>query len=408
MSRSLRIPLAAVTALVLAPAPASAEVTQAAPTARNVAVDAAGKPDSTGQAGRHSSALSRDGRYLFFFTYNGSNLAPTSIRKAGGTSLYLLRKDLKTGAIIVASRRPDGRTPMPATDVGDLPVDLADGVAVSKDGSKVFYGAYYTPYTGLHVTDLAQGRTRVVLNARAGFGPEDLALSDDGTTVAFAAVTSTGEHIYRRRLLEPMKRVDNCAVKTGCNSRLGTEGFVDMSGDGKKVVYAEADGSRHTNVHVLMYNASTGGTTDLTAPINRDKSESFSSPTISRDGLTVATGYGAYGVYGVLKKKLGTGRLGPGDLVARGGTTAQGGKAQAMSRNGRVFAFTYRGSPGALRGYYKIGTAAAKRVPVPAGNWSEMNLDVSDDGKTLIWHRMKCTNAVICDWTSGIWLARLP
>lgn len=405
MPRTLHASLAAAAvALALVQAPTTAEA--ATLTAENVAVDASGNPDSTGQAGQRSSALSGNGRYLFFFTYNGSNLAPPSIYKAGGTLLYLLRKDLQTGEIIVASRKADGVTPERAVDVGDLPTDLAEGVAVNQDGTRVFYGAYSVSGTGLQVTDLAQNQTRVVRAPNYQYVPLDLAISDDGDTVAFGTTTPSGIQVYRQYQQQALERVDNCAVGTGCGSKLGTEGFVDLSGDGGKLVYSEADGSTRTNVHILLYNAATGSTTDLTAPIQT--LESFASPAISGDGSTVAAGYRGDGVYGVIKQPLGAGRLGPGGLVAQGGLTAQGGTAQTMSRDGQVFVYTFRDTPGALRGYYKIGTAAAERLPVPAGDWSELNLDISDDGKTVIWHRRSCTSSTTCSATPGIWLTRLP
>lgn len=97
------------------------------------------KPDDTGEADTGGAGLSGNGQYAFFFTEADSNLAPASIFDPGSTLNYLVRKNLLTGVIDVASIGPDGHTPVKAAEAAGIGGELPGNVAVNTDGSAVVF-----------------------------------------------------------------------------------------------------------------------------------------------------------------------------------------------------------------------------------------------------------------------------
>ncbi|GIG88268.1 fibronectin type III domain-containing protein [Plantactinospora endophytica] len=161
----------------------------------NVAVDPAGIPDSTRVAGSQGVAVSGDGRYVVFGTSVCSNLAPPEVRTgcaAGGN--VLLRKDLVTGELRLASRQRDGRTP--ATFVGAASFD------VNRDGNRVLFVRTPEVPTGqaeLLVHDLDTGTT-AFLGLTAGRYPQGMAspvrMIRDGLGAVYSVGALQGEALY--------------------------------------------------------------------------------------------------------------------------------------------------------------------------------------------------------------------
>jgi hypothetical protein len=361
--------------------------------------------DGTGDAGTHGSALSGNGRYLFFVVENRSDLAPPEIHDSDGTTDYLLRMDLRTGEIVVASRGPDGRTPVSIRDTATVFDAGPSTIAVTPDGTKVAFVHWDSPRAAVLMHDLAAGRTRVVYDTTVDTELGNLSISDDGSVVIFRDAfheDDVGTHLYRRVGDGPIQRVDNCLFGTGCDSwGVGAEMANDMSGDGTKIVYQEDDGDKH---HILLYDATTGSTTDLTP----GPGGGYTHPVISPDGTTWAAKYhDALGNRGVLRKRFGTGPPGPGDAVAVT-SVGIGGHPAALSRDGSTLAYTFQSELGVAHetGFVFRG-GGSEPLPHPAGNtWLDWNLDLSDNGTIITWQRGDCAG-LSCRPQPGVFPMRL-
>ncbi|MDQ7908917.1 fibronectin type III domain-containing protein [Phytohabitans sp. ZYX-F-186] len=161
----------------------------------NVAVDAGGSPDNTRTAGGLGVAVSGDGRYVVFGASVCSNLAPPEVHSgcaSGGN--VLLRKDLVTGEIKLASRRLDGHTPATVTGV--------DAFDVNYDGNKVVFVREpdtLTEPAELLVHDLDTATT-TSLGARAELAPHTHAVPvrmiRNGLAAIYVLGYGFGEQMY--------------------------------------------------------------------------------------------------------------------------------------------------------------------------------------------------------------------
>ncbi|MEV5569209.1 hypothetical protein AB0L06_04110 [Spirillospora sp. NPDC052269] len=381
------------------------------PPATDVAVDASGAPDGTGQAGQNETALSRDGRYLFFFTYDGSNLAPASVFTSGGTTKYLLRRDLTTGETIVASRAADGVTPAPADDYA-FTEDVLREIAADKDGSVVAYIAR-PPGGGdyeIRATDLVHNTTRIVQSQFCHDDP-DLAISDDGGTVAYTWCALSSDNrllhtVMRRHLDDPAQQVDTCALGSGC----ATWGYLDMSGDGTRIAYPESDGqdTGGGQLHMMLYDSTSGSTTDLTDPIDRTADEWFNYPVLSKDGSTIGARYSSIGYYGDVWKRLDGTRTQKSNTVMGDANGLGWIYPEAMSRDGGAYAFLFGATTPGTHGYvYRAADASTVGLPGVTSQ-GEINMDVPDDGSFVIWHRTTQFSDIVNGHPqAGVWMTRV-
>jgi hypothetical protein len=372
--------------------------------------------DTTGDVGKHGSALSGDGRYLFYVALNGSSVAPPEIFRPGGTSTYLLREDLRTGDIVLASRGPDGVTPLPVFD-GSGWFTTGPAVAPTPDGTKVAFIGLITGRRTVVMHDLVARRTRVIHPDSAGDGlVGGIAISDNGSVVSYRGTGqdgATGIHVYRSVDGGPPQRLDTCVLGSGCDSIAGAEMYHGLSGDGTKVIYQEFDdpvgGGSHA--HLVLWDASDGQNHDLTP--SPTTYENFYQPVISPDGSTFAASFLDYDPVtgrrydGVLVKKFGTGPPGRADLVVNT-ELGQGGLPAALSRDGGAMVFRFRDTPGQMQGFVYRSGAGYERLPNPGGgDWLEWGLDISDDARVVSWQRAICQSYAFCSEWPGLFPMRI-
>ncbi|MFG1957687.1 fibronectin type III domain-containing protein [Nonomuraea sp. NPDC049028] len=355
----------------------------------NVAVDADGNPDTMNFAGSWGSKLSADGRYVFFAVRSGSNLAPNEVYEPNGNAIYLVRKDLQTGEIILVSRGGDGRTPsyIPITVPGT-------GMATNRDGSIVAYiGDRNAPFTSPAII-IRNLRTGQVWVEDPGVAYEDfdtmsLRLSEDGTVIAVRVGLTTDAPppreatIYRGVVGQPLTRVDTvCVAKPGCH----TNNYFGMTRDGVLVWYGV---SLTAFVGTLqVYNANSGTTVDLHP--NATEDDHFLQAMLSGDGSTIAAFY-AWGTettsgQGLVIKPVNAGRIVAGDILISSTSNVD---PQAINRNGRVVVYTeHYDVDGSSRTRYKIYDrgAGGPTVTIPGvSSYPYIRPQLDDDGGLLVW-----------------------
>jgi hypothetical protein len=258
-----------------------------------------GKPDDTGQAGGQypgngpGATMSANGVYAFFFTQARSNLAPASIYNPASTDVYLLRKDLLTGEIDVASAS-DG-TPMPTIAYEGLPVTTGDGSSV------VFY-------ENLGVVDGVEDVPPEVYDLSTGTGwtvgatgdSYDLVqgISANGQVVVYVNYNNADEnvHVFRQVEGSAPQQVDNCPV--GLAATCSNGGPASMSDDGNLIAYTASDSSwPEDNVadsSIYLYNATTRTDTlmfprtECASGLFTDQCDEYYDPVLSGDGSTLA------------------------------------------------------------------------------------------------------------------------
>jgi len=349
----------------------------------DLAVDAAGNPDNRGFAGTRPAAISGNGRYLFFYTRDDSNLAPEGCGFGPGSGYCLVRKDLRTGEMVLASRGPDG------TALGG--VDAFARPAPNADGSKVALSARPPDMpTAIYVRDLLAGMTRIVQSAVLPNQVGAPSISDDGSVIAYRQQDAGTSliHIYRSSGGQTAQRVDSCFFGSGCDVQSGVEMHYSMTADGSKIIYTDEppDGSSH----VLLYDATAGTTRDLTAP--QLSTDDYYDPVISPDGMMWAAWRNSIELKGVVRKRIDAGPPTGADMV-RNNPQGAGGQAYAFNRDGSILTFNWwPGLIGNPKGYV-YGPDRDELVPQASGSWTDRNMDISYDGTIVIWNRRCADNS---------------
>jgi hypothetical protein len=220
-----------------------------------------GKPDDTGEAGDSwqygGATISGNGEYAFFYTLARSNLAPASIYDPASTDAYLLRKNLLTGEIDVASIGLNG-TPVSAFPFEGLPLASSDGSSV------VFYvfnvgGDLQQPEVYDFTTE-----TGWLVGAAGDDGDTVDGISANGQVVAYHTVGQEENHAYRQAEGGVPQQIDYCPVDTA-DTCAYAYAEVSMSDDGNLIAYTAAayedlstSGSVQGPMDIYLYNSTTG------------------------------------------------------------------------------------------------------------------------------------------------------
>lgn len=379
----------------------------------NLAVDEQGKPDNTGTVGNRSIALAGNGRFVFFTVEARSNLAPPEVSRPNDTTTYVVRKNLDTGQIDLASRAPDGTTPMAAASE-PMHHLKGSGVATNLDGTVVAFLSNTTPPT-LYVHNLTTGRS---WRASDGVPPDHIVdspvLSDDGNTVAFRAAkwTSTvGARLYRRVInqnLEHVGSANNCGGWTVCRFGL----VPSISGDGKRIAYEGAveripdGGGDIQSIPTLVYDAPRRTTIDLfpNNPVRNDplgwlRLEYALSPAISKDGNVVSMDYfllfqtnaGNRALKGLVLNRVGSGQPGRSDIVISANEVAAGGKAPALNRTGTIASYDPYAQGGRL---YDAVSKTQTTITQEGYTDDYYRVQLSDNGQFAAWNLLN---------SGGVW-----
>jgi hypothetical protein len=220
----------------------------------------------TGSTNAIGPEVSDSGRYAFFPLRVGpEEVPPPGIPNDG--QFYLVRRDLESGLVELASRQADGATPQSISAPRDWrndpnPKPQAD-ISSAADGRYVAY-----------VVDDGASRRRVMVYdfAQHTVWTSPIGVAEDIVQIALSAsgsvVAATTElqvaNLYRENVFRMVKggatkRVDMCTSPAVCDSAWAT----GLSVDGGTVMYsfyADSDKSpyyNHENLHVF-YNAATG------------------------------------------------------------------------------------------------------------------------------------------------------
>jgi fibronectin type III domain protein len=189
-----------------------------------VDTDASGTPDQVGD--NQYQALSGDGRYSLLWVHSNSNLMPAAYRTPTDQGMYLVRKDLQSGELIVASVAPNGS-----------PLRSNWPSAISQDGSTFTYSSWvHDGPSVLYVRDVAKHTVRAVFTDRPESFPARLTLSTDGQLLTWSSSVNDqgGYRIYQYRL-----HTGQTAMVLGCeNPTSGCTIYTGpvVSNDGRKLL----------------------------------------------------------------------------------------------------------------------------------------------------------------------------
>jgi hypothetical protein len=200
--------------------------------------------------------------------------------------------------------------------------------------------------------------------------------------------------------------VDNCFLQSACTSTpdIRKVGWFKMSGAGTRIAYEDAAlVGGVAQRHALLWDATTGTTTDLTAT-PRAKEESWR-PVISGDGATVAFSYAdpsstAATKSGIVIKPVAGGRVGTADITLPA-PTGQQVAANELSRDGKTLAYSLGADLETGYVYSSIlGLSARVGRPPHEIAFRDLGFDLSDDGRMLVW-----TGSEPCDSDcgGGVW-----
>jgi len=256
---------------------------------RDVAVSpTTGKPDDTGRAGGFEGAsVSGNGQYVFFYSQAKSNLAPAAIYNPASSDIYLLRKNLLTGEIDVASLGADGHTPVPVMwgDSNLMPLSNSDGSAV------VFYPV---SSDAPMVHDFTTQSTWVI-DPGTNTVPQVDGLSTNGTVAEYTfipPVQGAAMHVFRQVAGSTPQQVDNCPAAGVSTCAFGSS-EASMSDDGNLIAY-QGLGPLTSAGMVYVYSVATGQ--DSQAFESKKcfsfgipyVCHSYTDPVMSGDGSTIA------------------------------------------------------------------------------------------------------------------------
>jgi hypothetical protein len=374
--------------------------------AANVATDRFGNLDRSG-ATPYGVGLSGNGRYAFFDILARSNLAPPEIYNPTSGVRYLIRKDLITGDIVVASRGLDGITPAPSASAYP---------SASYSGNVVAFTALINTPNGLttrvwvHQLDTKQtwdAWTGIPQGHHAGY----LKLSSDGATLAFEAQPDTGtgdnqSKIWRRTQTSSPQRIDKCLHWTvECN--FGNFFSFDMSDDGRRIVYSFSgtSGGNAWGSAAALWDQATGATTDLTPGF---VSEHVSDVAISGDGLIWA------GMYypdidtrlgGLAVKRVGASRPNDADIIVPGLCLFPGCSVSPTDLTTDGQHITYEEYPQGAGVIQARVLDTATRFKETVGGGGHAGPSITPDGRTIAWIQ-GCSSGCPTGVQPGPWVRR--
>ncbi|WP_158841483.1 hypothetical protein [Saccharothrix deserti] len=186
--RRLVVVLVAITAGIVPTAQAGAA--PGAPRLTRVDTDAAGQPDPEGTA--QMVGLSGDGRYALLSVRSNSTLVPQPHRTPTDEWTYMVRKDVRSGEIILASVQENG---------SPLGVSWSAG-ALGRDGTTFAYaGRYGEGPIVLYHRDLTSG-VRPIVTMPEGWTPTNVALSTEGRWLSWVTANTqvAGDILIRHDL----------------------------------------------------------------------------------------------------------------------------------------------------------------------------------------------------------------
>lgn len=248
----------------------------------DVAYDpAVGAPDKLGTAGTGGAVVSGDGQFAFFYTEGRSNLAPFEVFGTANENTYLVRENLATGQIVLASIGANGKPvtarPVEQTGGADHDPGLTGALVTNFTGSAV---GFTTGSGQSLVYDFLTGKAFTVSNPRSTAALAGL--SSSGTVVAYVTFTSGAKPVatvFRQIQGHAAKRIGTCDCTAGS--------LPSMSGDGNLIAYVPPSSGTTAPLSVWVFDAATGKNSNL-FPVNTKNRQSLLSPVISLDGTRIA------------------------------------------------------------------------------------------------------------------------
>jgi hypothetical protein len=339
----------------------------------------------TGSSNAIGPELSDSGRYAFFPLQVGPDeVPPAGIPNDG--QFYLVRRDLETGFVELASRQADGVTPQSISAPRDRrgnpnPTKQAD-ISSSADGRYVAY-----------LVDDGSARRRVMVydfvqhtvwSASTGVAEDivQIALSASGSVVAATTELEVTTNRYRNNVFRMVKggatkRVDMCTSAAVCDSAYAK----GLSADGGTVIYtfyvssAQSPYYNHENLHVF-YNAATGA---ATMPYYNSDYMSFWELQMSRNGqyFVAQAWVGSFDnpETVLVTKRVGTGPVTEADIFQRGYAFENPGMNLSISDDGNFVAW--------VPGQPHAGSAAG---PAAVSNRAFLTLNRATGVQREVWN----------------------
>jgi hypothetical protein len=371
---------------------------RASGSARKVAVDADGQSDTTGFAGKFRVRLSGDGRYAFFFATGTSNLAPQEV--AGAPSHYLLRKNLGTGEIELASRGMDGRTPQQADPLTRrLGEAMEHSFDVNRDGSVVvFLTESFPPAVLVH--DMARLSSWTAPTADLGDNVYSPQVSDSGAVVSLLVSLDGDDHAHLYRFTQSGRTlVDTCPGGTPCVDEH------DLSGDGNRLL-ADQTGFVGGSNDVMVYTVG-GAPIDMTPSFGHVRGARLSGV----GTLVLANTFANIGGHhnGLALSPVGS-HITEADYIE---STNSQFRPWDLSRDGRIAGYGDSVDPTDVFANSLAGTlwnrtvGAGVHLPGATAQHGEKLVDLSDNGLVVAWTR--CSPELLnssCSAIPGAWVQR--
>ncbi len=227
--RRLLSALAVIAAVISPVAQAGATPTDPAPTGSaptRIDTDATGNPDPAG--GAYFQGISGNGRYAMILARSNSTLVPKPHRTTGYVGSYLLRKDLVSGAVILAGVWFDG-----------TPVRVSwSASAINHDGTRFAYvGIAADGFAALYYRNLsATSAVRKFPFTPDSWSAWNLALSSDDRWLSWMSSDNLGRTHLNRTEVDNGQTTELpiCKDRTnGCD----LTGGPSVSADGTKFVF---------------------------------------------------------------------------------------------------------------------------------------------------------------------------
>ncbi|MEU3270624.1 fibronectin type III domain-containing protein [Saccharomonospora sp. NPDC006951] len=360
----------------------------------NVAIDEHGRPDRTAVAGRKQDiAISGDGRYVFFSTTSDSNLVPLVHRSAGPDANYLVRKDLDTGALVVASRGLSGEL-VSSTSWGAYGQQSL--VATNQDGSVVAFAAD----DALLVHDLDGGGTWQANRGVSGELRGQLTMTDDGSAVAFGVSSDGGAFLGTtyRSTADSLVEMSYCPLED-CHRIVGYT--YDMSDDGRWVTYSAGVGPT-TEWHktTIRYDVETGEYQDLFP--NDPEWGTFVNTRLSGDGtVLVGAGPNGWGPGTAFHWKIGSGPITEGNVIPGGWGLFQ---HETDYTGNRMLMYQNAWPGGGYGDAAIVDRDSGRTVVLPVQNWNATAelAKIPDETGRVVW-----TERADGQGLPGVWLSKL-
>ncbi|WP_328994621.1 fibronectin type III domain-containing protein [Kribbella sp. NBC_01245] len=341
--------------------------------ATNIAVTATGEADSSATAGEtYHPVISDDGRYAIFTAAAWSNLAPAEIKNPNDDRRFLLRKDLETGSITLASRGLDGVTPEAVSQYRHLGVS-ANGDVVAFVNVTNGYNRILVHSIGTRTSWIASSSTSDILS---------LQLSASGSVLS--TVAPAGNNVLAMRY-----------VKGGGPQPIGefeSGGSEALSRDGRYFGYAFSNYNSATDpalwtTQSRVFDSTTSTTT--TIPLGAGVKDVMLSA-LSYDGSSfTAKVLLTDKRYAVVTKKRTAGAVTSGDAKLHLAEPLDL-RVEDLSNDATVMSYTtydHQAGVRQARVYsYASGVYRSLTSPVASGSYHDY-VRLSGDGRFAIWAR---------------------